>query len=60
MTVARTTGVLSLGARVNFFVGANVANELVAAGCLTKGRIYWRTVLDILCFRGLQDDVAWP
>lgn len=58
--VARTTGVLSLGARVNFFVGANVANELVAAGCLTKGRIYWRTVLDILCFRGLQDDVAWP
>lgn len=57
--VARTNGLMSLGTRVNFFVGANVANEL-AVGTLAEGKIFWRTVLEILCFRGLQDDVTWP
>lgn len=60
VNVARTTGVLSLGERVNFFVGANVTDELAVVNATCRGRVYWRTVLDILCFRGLEDDETWP
>lgn len=52
---AKASGPLSIGDR---------ANHWVAANALFPGRTdalaYWSTVMDVLCYRGLQDNIVCP
>lgn len=60
VTASRDKGVLSIGSRMNYWVGAYSTHQPPELDNISRARIYWRTMMDILCYRGLQDDLTYP
>lgn len=48
---------LTVGERVNCAIGGSVLQQGPRAYPLPMLTVYWTTILDILCYRGLQDKV---
>lgn len=48
---------LTVGERVNCVIGGSVLQQGPGTYPLPESTVYWATVLDILCYRGLQDNV---
>lgn len=51
---------LTIGARANYCLAANSTYPCAEVDNSTKAIMYWSTIIDILCYRGLQDDTVYP
>lgn len=57
---AKDPGPLSIGQRANYWVAADSLFPGASLDDGSKARLYWCTVVDVLCYRGLQDDMVYP
>lgn len=56
---------LTIAARINYVIALRVMSPGALAPGSVEARLYWNTVywttlVDVLCYRGLQDDMVYP
>lgn len=59
-TVSLRPDAIMLGDRLGFAIAASVMREITSGVGRPRDQIYWRTLYDLVCYRGLQNNVTWP
>lgn len=58
--VSRKPETVMIGDRLAFAIAASVKREITSGVGRPRDQIYWRTLYDLVCYRGLEKNVTWP